>query len=204
MQESLKQKGVEVQVDPEHGILRLPEEILFESGKYTLTTDGDHAVEVLAEELALVIPCYAGKADREQPEGFDCGDHWHPGRLDTILVEGHTDSARVTLGGRARKFEDNWELSSLRAIETYKALAEGEHGARLRQEINRDGESVIGVSAYAYHRPIPGEASARDPSDPKNRRIDLRFVMAPPKVGSSAPVVLEKLVPSEGGQRAGS
>jgi len=54
----LKQRGINVTVIENEGILRLPEEILFSSSKWELNSKGLEAVKALADALDQVLPCY--------------------------------------------------------------------------------------------------------------------------------------------------
>jgi len=193
LEKTLKQQGITVEVDLQQGILRLPEEILFPSGQARLTTQGQRAISVLAKELAVLLPCYTGpwRPSSERPD--TCSEeHWHPGRLDTILIEGHTDDQPIV---RSSRFQDNWYLSSARAIETYKQLVATPEGDLLQNTKNRMGEPVFGVSGYAFTRAV---APNDDPATRAlNRRIDLRFLMAPPTIGRKTEKVLRTLTSEE-------
>lgn len=174
---SLKERGVQIQVDPEQGVLRLPESILFLSGRADLTPAGERAVRILAEELSLVLPCYSAAP----PDGCDPTT---AGKLDVVLIEGHTDNVPI----RNAPFPDNWSLSAARSITTYQALVRA--APDLVQLKNRRGVPIFGVAGYADQRPVADnrtEAGKR-----LNRRIDLRFIMTAP-----APEVVE---PASAGQ----
>lgn len=166
IKEALAARGLEVEVDLESGIIRLPESLLFASGEADLSTTGMAAIVVLAEVMTELLPCYVG-ASGEQP----CPD----GPLDVleaILIEGHTDDQPI----RSGPFADNWALSAARARNTFLALtaaAPGLDGLR-----NVSGAALLGLSSYAERRPVldaPTEDARRI-----NRRIDLRFLARGP------------------------
>ena len=92
--------------------------------------------------------------------------------LEAVLVEGHTDD--VPIG--TPQFEDNWELASARAINTYKALSSYEPSLAALK--NARGEDLLGVSGYEAHRPV--SLAATPDGRRLNRRIDLRFLIAAP------------------------
>ncbi|MGI9503426.1 MAG: OmpA/MotB family protein, partial [Geminicoccaceae bacterium] len=159
---------------PETGVLRLPENILFESGQADLSAHGERAVSALAIALRPLIPCFAnvdGFGWRAPGEAV-CDEQYH-GRLEAVLIEGHTDD-RPIHGGR---FRSNWDLSTARAIATFAAL---ERAAAIigRAENDRE-EQLVGVSGYGEHRPVASNDYAVGRR--ANRRIDLRFLMAAPK-----------------------
>ncbi len=167
----LKDKGLKVEIDEEHGILHLPEEVLFPFGSAQVTKEGRIVVQKLAFAFKHILPCYAGAPGSRCPSF--CQDGCHPGRLEAIFIEGHTDNIPVS---RWSPFEDNWDLSAQRAINTYKLLVYFEPS--LKNLRNAQGQPLFGASGYADTRP-------RAPNDTPehralNRRIDIRFLMTPP------------------------
>lgn len=127
---------------------------------------GVETLALITPILEETLPCYAA-------EGSDniCL-YGKPGLLEAVLIEGHTDNIAYT----GSQFRDNWDLSAVRAISTYQQMI------RLVPELdtlkNPNGEALLGVSGYEARRPIDlqdnREALAR------NRRIDLRFLVAAP------------------------
>jgi chemotaxis protein MotB len=153
IQESLKKLGVtHVIVDPSHGILRFPEGILFESGKADITEDGKEIIHTLGAVLRDVLV-------REK----------YTNRVETIFIEGHTDSYSIN----TQEFPSNWELSTKRAINAWRELASSADTLNTM----RNG-TLFSCSGYADRRPIESNETAE--SRKKNRRIDLRFAIAPP------------------------
>lgn len=184
---SLKAQGVAIQVDLEQGVLRLPESILFPSGRADLTSEGRRAVAILARELARVLPCYA----HNQPPGCDRSTR---GKVEAVLVEGHTDNVPI----RNAPFPDNWSLSAARAITTYKALVAAAPSLASLQ--NARNVPIFGVSGYADQRPVAANSS--EGGRRLNRRIDLRFVMVAP-AASEAVTRLNQLQQVPAGSKAG-
>ncbi len=162
--ERMQARGMPVTVDLGNGILRLPAALLFESGQWKLTENGQQVVGTLSQVLGEVLPCAAASGDTSH-----CGVLNLNGMLDSVLIEGHTDN---------RQFVDaqghgNWELSAFRAIDVYKAMVATTPS--LEGSItNRSGQPILGVSAYADTRPT--NLQELDP----NRRIDVRFTMRSP------------------------
>lgn len=154
-------RNLPVQVDFNNGIIRLPEALLFESGKWQISEGGAKTVAGLAQVLNEILPCASTST-------LPCNWFQQAAKLDSILIEGHTDK---------RPFIDamhngNWELSAFRAITVYKTLTNAVPGIE-RGYINASGQPIIGISAYGESRPV---STADDP----NRRIDVRFVMRQP------------------------
>lgn len=92
--EALRQDNLEIEIEPGTITLRLPEAILFDTGRSQLLGGADQ----LLEKIAPVIKQY------DYP----------------VSVEGHTDNVPVK-GGR---FPSNWELSSARASTVIRKLIE--------------------------------------------------------------------------------
>jgi flagellar motor protein MotB len=180
LEKSLRDEGVTVHVDVMNGLLRLPEEVLFSRGEYRLADRGRRTLHRLAFHLAQVLPTYAcvpqstgGKAR--------CPHEETAARLETILIEGHTDDAPAQ-GAPGTCLSDNWALSACRATAVFSelisdqpALGEMENDRPLSRTGGvLENEKLLGVSGYADRRPV----SEIDPS--ANRRIDLRFIMSTP------------------------
>ncbi|WP_455269281.1 OmpA/MotB family protein [Rhizobium herbae] len=177
LERELKAVGLEVQIDPENGVLRLTENaIRFDINKSELTAKASENVEKLANVLAQVLPRYTSCRDAD---GIISCRALRPGAaIDTVFIEGHTDSqGSETEAGDSR----NWQLSTERAVATYRALTEFQ--AALRGLRNPEKKEILSVSGYSSTRPIPGtelvvgEESSRIQLLEKNRRIDMRFVM---------------------------
>lgn len=168
VQSLLRARDVQVSLDPENGVLRLPESLLFDSGQAVLRPEGERALREVAAVFARTLPCYSQAPAVQQS---DCPITPKP-LLEAVLIEGHTDDVPISTSA----FEDNWELGSARAINTYKALHDFEPSLGALQ--NHRGEDLLGVSSYEAHRPVSLERSADGLR--LNRRIDLRFLIAAP------------------------
>ena len=169
LQIAMQKYGISILVDAENGILRLPEDMLFDSGQADFRPEGKQAIERLAESLAQILPCYSPSPSSQ---AISCSKE-QEARLEAVLIEGHTDN--VPIRGR---FPDNWSLASARALNTYKALIA--HIPLLDQLQNPKSQPVLSVSAYEARRPV-GDNQTED-GKRSNRRIDLRFLMATPRL----------------------
>ena len=156
---------LELYVDVEDDSIIVPEQTLdFDSGSFAIRGKNIYAATAL------------GKALRDT---LMQGDRWK--RLETIFVEGHTDSVPAT--NRYRM--GNWELSTLRAISLWKFWTEEcaeEFGNDLKEMTNNitiGGRTrqlaLFSVSGYADTRRREMNDYTEEERR-KNRRINIRFV----------------------------
>ena len=156
--DKLAARGVRVLFDPATGVIRLPEELLFDRGSDVLREVGKKGLAVLAEELVPILR-------RGCAEGSTF-------RLEATFIEGHTDADPI----RSPRFVDNWDLSAARATNTYRTLIAAK--PELEAFLNPAGLRVIGVSGYGENRPVAPNDT--DEHKKNNRRVDVRFLMARP------------------------
>ena len=178
IQSSLQRQGVQVSIFPESGILRLPESILFTRGSADLNEDGRVALGKLVNAMKPLLYCFARGPRSPSSIDENCPSE-RTGRLETILIEGHTDRVPITAG----RFRDNWDLSVARATNTFRTLRDLDVG--LLDFRNNDDRALIGVSGYADTR--EEETSDDLEAMTVNRRIDIRFIMAAPEQLSATP-----------------
>jgi flagellar motor protein MotB len=159
----IKSQVPTIEVHPATGVLTLPEDMLFSTGKADLNSQGIDALKQIAEQLAIVLPCYVAKPK------IACPDNPSEHEIDTIFVEGHTDSQPL-----ARLNYDNFNLSFDRARAVYSLLLDGPQADELRSFRNANDQPLFSMSGYADTRWAPGATSGLDA---KNRRVDLRIVL---------------------------
>ena len=186
----LEKVGMRVEVLADQGVLRLSDNAInFPSGSEIPVTEHHLNVGRLAQAIAEVVPCYvspgrAVTAPRNggkevsycqppaDPSTYDCRKQEFPWLLETLLIEGHTDDVPVAPGNR---FQDNLELSSMRAATVHRMIVSCEPG--VERLLSTDDYPILSTSGYGYTRPAT--------SDPErtgdNRRIDLRFLLEPPE-----------------------
>ncbi|GGB51606.1 OmpA/MotB family protein [Blastomonas aquatica] len=185
IQETLKARGVPVIIDRENGILRLPDSILFDSGQYQLKPQGRVNVGYLAEALRDVLPCYSKGLDRTA----SCPPSEH--LIESVYIEGHTDSARFAGAGALK---DNWDLSVVRATNTFRTLTELQPGlVSLCAPKQTRCEPILSVSGYGPQRPVPDTQGDEGEQMQQNRRIDLRLIMMAPDSGETRQELQERL-----------
>lgn len=198
LKERLEESGMSVEVLHEQGVLRLSDNAInFPSGSESPVKEHQFNVGRLARALAEVMPCYVS-SDREDAiagsstehnepstenipgycradtatSTYPCEEKDYPWLLETLLIEGHTDSVPV---GSERRFRDNLELSSMRAATVYRMIVACE--PRIEQMHNTENVPVLSTSGYGYTRPVTLDPERNE----YNRRIDLRLLLEPPE-----------------------
>jgi chemotaxis protein MotB len=162
IRDQLAAEGLSVQVDEANGVLRLTEDaVRFAPNRADLVDRNKENVDKIARVFERVLPKYARCRGDEQGE-CKKGDE---ASIETVFMEGHTDETGVDA--------DNWQLSTARAVSTYRELVAVAPTLKLLQ--NRQRQEIISVSGYSSTRPIDPRHQ-REAWD-RNRRIDLRFVM---------------------------
>lgn len=174
IEKSLNEKGFNVKIDVDHGVLSLPEQVLFPSGSDQIQPEGHTMLvnlsTILYENLRPFTFDSSGNSlfeETELPEGL------LPSHIEAIFIEGHTDNVPVSSGSR---FRDNWDLSTARSYSTFRTLLDSEPG--LNNLFNRSGYPIFCVSGYAEFRPVANNDTPEGRS--LNRRIDIRIIMTPP------------------------
>ncbi|BCW87127.1 hypothetical protein sos41_02530 [Alphaproteobacteria bacterium SO-S41] len=186
---TLKRQGVPVEIDPDNGILRLPDSILFDQGREELKPAGEDAVRKVAEAFWAILPCYAELPTTEIAAPLTCAAG-NKHRIEAVFIEGHTDDK--PMDGP----QGNWGLAANRAINTFKILELQRPELADLCAARTDGVCipVLGVAGYADKRPVhprpPCDSQgAEAPQDcatllndwrANNRRIDIRILMQAP------------------------
>lgn len=185
IQRKLKEQGVPVIIDSENGVLRLPDSVLFDSGQRELKPQGRANVKHLARALIDILPCYSnGVAKRAA-----CPSSKH--KLESVYIEGHTDSDRFAGSGGLK---DNWDLSVVRATNTYRSLIENQPQlSNLCAPKYGRCEPILSVSGYGPQRPVPDGKGSAEELKQQNRRIDLRLIMMTPDSGEAERAVAKRI-----------
>ncbi|MCC6763161.1 MAG: hypothetical protein IT293_00730 [Deltaproteobacteria bacterium] len=206
MADTLRKAGIDVTIDPEQGVLRLTERaIQFPKGESEPEEEYRRNVGVVAEVLLRVLRCHVAEADNPRPHATPlpsycapvdaswlCGADQSGAKVNTVLVEGHSDN--VPIIGKGFHYKDNLDLSAARSAEIFQMMLQCEPG--LRDLLNRTGAPVLSVSGYGETRPVLSVSGDAGP----NRRIDLRFVMEPPEAKSVEPPAAVEQVRHELGE----
>lgn len=162
IKEDLLQKNILVEVSDNDSVLRIPDEQLsFRTNEYTIPPE--RASQMIAAEIGDALYNSITKEDRFK-------------YLDTVFVEGHTDSRP------SPRHLGNWGLSTFRAISIWNFWNEQlEQKQALSGLKNHDGKPLFSVSGYAETRPVNLTERSEEELQ-QNRRIDIRFTVKRPTI----------------------
>jgi outer membrane protein OmpA-like peptidoglycan-associated protein len=184
---SLQKDGINVIIVKDEGILRLPEEILFERSNWELNkASAVNAVKSLARALDMVLPCYTfgpRSASENCPKT--------KAKVEAIFIEGHADAdifrppaidiapqrspavpsgPQNSPGGQnnagisalntspVRKPAPPKDNLDLSALRATSTFRELLHAQQnLSQYLSPENKSVLGVSGYGEYRLLPQE-----------------------------------------------
>lgn len=176
--EKIIQAGVPVIIDPASGVITLPADTLFPHGSADLSADGIDVLNRARIALNEILPCYIYS---ERKKRLSCPLNSNDVEIETIFIEGHTDSTPLQRG-----IYTNWHLGLDRARAVYDVITIGS----MQVFKNERTLDVVGISSYADKRPVKGVISNGLSDNAKNRRVELRFVLAfKPEANRSAPAV---------------
>lgn len=158
----IQEAGVPVEINPASGVITLPADTLFPKGLAELNTGGIKVLGQAKVALNEILPCYIYS---ERKNRNNCPPNPSEVEIETIFIEGHTDSTPLQRG-----VYTNWHLGLDRAHAVYDVLTAGS----MQSFKNERALDVVGISSYADKR--PNKDAPMDSA--KNRRVELRFVLA--------------------------
>lgn len=160
IQEELEQKNILVEISDNESVLRIPDDLLaFETDRYRIPPS--QRIQEVVYEIGKTVY-----------ERIVYEKRWQ--YLDTIFVEGHTDSRP------SYRQMGNWGLSAYRAISVWNYWIENlPKEMRLEDLVNHENEKLFSVSGYAETRPAV-KRQLTESDYIKNRRIDIRFTIRKP------------------------
>ncbi len=157
---ALDKAGITVEISDNTAIIHIPRNTLtFPNNSARIPTEQKNDIKIIGEILYTSIV----QNNRDQ-------------YIDTIFIEGHTDSRRSHYKGTG-----NWGLSADRAISIWRFWESEQSTQSLWMLNNFRGEKMFSVSGYAATRLLSHHNETEEQHE-KNRRIDIRFTMKQPKL----------------------
>jgi chemotaxis protein MotB len=165
---ALSAQDVDVEADTVQGVIRMKDRVLFDVGSAELRDAGQVAINKVVGEFNRQMRCYIVASENARME---CPASSAP-IIDGIFIEGHTDNDPV----RGGVYRSNWELSTARAINTFRAMEASD--PQFTRLFNAQNESIFGVSGYGETRSLNNNSNPAEKQ--MNRRIDIRFLLRAP------------------------
>jgi len=172
LQNELLGKDISVEIDKDSGNMRLKSDLLFKSGSATISVEGKRQIGEIAQlfMMKMVEPKYKMA-------------------IDTIFIEGHTDSVPIRVSSKCRKQWSNKELSAQRAINTYSEMAIITNH-KINSLKNKKEKHLLSYSGYADNRQLCNEKEIQKTASlkelkqcrSKNRRIEFYFTVNTPNI----------------------
>ena len=170
IRDELAKQNITVIIADNETVIRIPETTLaFASNSYNIPADEDlrESMEIIGSTIHRAInKSFDGSGDGLMR--FEL--------LDTIFIEGHTDSQP------SARIKGNWGLSSYRAISLWEfwedRLTVDPSFAEME---NAFGQKLFSVSGYAASRRLQLEEETPEQRR-ANRRIDIRFTVKRPSI----------------------
>jgi flagellar motor protein MotB len=175
VKDQLAKQNIIVVIADNETVIRIPEETLsFKSGQDLIP----EAMTDSVKNIGVILHKAIIKNERFR-------------YLDTVFIEGHTDSIPIKFGKYWSK--GNWGLSADRAITVWKLWSEDiDVTPTLNELLNHSNEKLFSVSGYAATRRV--QLIEKTPEQrTKNRRIDIRFTVKMPSIED-----LESIKPTYG------
>lgn len=173
LKKELSDMNISVTIDQENGNMRLKSDLLFKSGSAIISNEGQRQIGEIAK--ILMVKMMKPKYKKS---------------IDTIFIEGHTDSLPIKISKRCRKQWSNKELSSQRAINTYAEMLMVTNN-EIDTLKNKKSKHLFSYSGYADTRQLCDEKKEFDSNATnnelklcrsKNRRIEFYFTVNTPDV----------------------
>lgn len=164
IQKELEARGIKVVIAENGSVLRIPEQQLqFSLGRYDIPVAYFDPAKAIGQALSQSLQITENRA-----------------LLDTVFIEGHTDSVSN------RREMGNWGLSTYRAISLWNFWTENPGDVvelktyqTIPPDPSQSPKPLISVSGYADTRSTHGLLNGQGLHDarPEDRRIDIRFTL---------------------------
>ncbi len=177
IKDELAKQNITVIVADNDTVLRIPETTLtFDSNSYEIPEN--EKLQKALEQIGSILHSTINKPFDESKNGLMRFEY-----LDTVFLEGHTDSQP---SGRVK---GNWGLSSYRAISLWEFWEKRlEVSPTFTEMENAFGQKLFSVSGYAASRRVQLEETTPEQRT-INRRIDIRFTVKRPTISQLEEIV---------------
>lgn len=172
LKDELLGQDINVEIDKENGNMRLKSDLLFRSGSADISDEGQRQIGEIARLFMI-------KMIEEK----------YKMAIDTIFIEGHTDSVPIRISNACRDLWTNKELSAQRAINTYSQMQIATD-KQIDSLKNIKEKHLLSYSGYADNRQLCDELEVEKNATveelylckSKNRRIEFYFTVNTPDI----------------------
>ena len=173
----LAQSDIIVMLTDNDTVIRIPETTLtFESNSYDIP-DSDELIDALRMVGFVLHQAINSPLETNAESGMRFE------YLDTVFIEGHTDSVPTA------RIKGNWGLSSFRAISIWEFWdTVVTSSPKLSEMQNAFGQKLFSMSGYADTRRLEGIEETPQQRQ-RNRRIDIRFTVKRPALARLEEIV---------------
>ncbi|MBR1822537.1 MAG: OmpA family protein [Clostridia bacterium] len=161
---ALREANISAQVDPTNGSIALESDVLFELGKYNLSSRGERFID-------RFLPVYLDVLFSEEYRDY----------VAEIIIEGHTDS----LGG----YIDNLELSQQRALAVASYVLDDDYYG-ITADQKRQLRAVATANGRSFSDPVL-DANGNEDMD-ASRRVVFKFRLTDEQMIQQLKNILEK------------
>jgi len=177
IRDDLAKKNITVVIADNDTVLRIPETTLtFSTNSYDIPKEDK--MRLSAEMIGSILHSTINKPFDETKGGLMRFEY-----LDTVFIEGHTDSRA------SNRIKGNWGLSSYRAISLWEFWEEKLSVSPSFSEMkNAFGQKLFSVSGYAASRRLQMKEETPEQRT-ANRRIDIRFTVKRPSISQLEDIV---------------
>jgi flagellar motor protein MotB len=178
IKDELAAHNIIVAIADNETVLRIPEETLtFDSSSDEIPAD--EKIQKAVETIGVILHRAINRPFRNSKNGSMRFEY-----LDTVFIEGHTDSRPFTMSKNG-----NWGLSSSRAISLWKFWEERlSVSPPFAVMENAFGQKLFSVSGYAASRRLQLLEDTAEQRR-RNRRIDIRFTVKRPSISELKDIV---------------
>ena len=175
----LAQNNITVMLTDNDTVIRIPESTLtFESNSYDIP-DNENLINALGTVGSVLHQAI------NKPLNADVDSAMRFEYLDTVFIEGHTDSVPTA------RTKGNWGLSSFRAISIWEFWETSVSSPPKFSEMeNAFGQKLFSLSGYADTRRLE-EIEETPGQRQRNRRIDIRFTVKRPSLARLEEIITQ-------------
>lgn len=166
---SLTKQNIDHSADKMHGVIAISSDQLgFRPGSHLLDAGSLTILDKVTDAIGYEIICYTNLSVKEL-RNRGCAPDLR-GQLSRVYIEGHTDNVPYK---QRNSIRNNFDLSLMRASSIKQAMEENAPFSQLKKQ--SDMQELLIPAGFGASNPIINHDAPT--SEPRNRRIEFRFVL---------------------------